>query len=216
MILLTAAAAGTVLYLRGVHRFRDPVRFSAPQAGSVLSPADGVVALVRRIDMGRVENYGQSLSDLLDAPTPKQDGWLIGVLISPLDVHYTYQPTGGLVVHTHYRTGTNTGLGWARLLPIAARQPVDLLDAPGTASNERYSYTLLGDQGSITVTQIGLGRPLQPTTYLREGDDARAGNKATFLPEGGLVLLHLPDSLLPQVQVGQRVVGAETVLASPV
>ncbi|MHA0034060.1 phosphatidylserine decarboxylase [Deinococcus sp. PESE-38] len=60
---------------------------------------------------------------------------------------------------------------------------------------------------------IAPGAGLQAVTYLDEGQTVRQGNKAAFLAEGGLVLLALPGSVTPQVSVGERVRGAETVVA---
>lgn len=212
VLLPALATAGAVLYVQKVHRFRDPVRFSPDEAGVVLSPSDGVVSFVRRVDLGRIENFDPEISTLVDAPIKRQDGWLIGVVMRPLDVHYTYQPIAGTVRHIHHRAGDTEAIAAQKLLRLMLRQPTDLLEASGTANNERYSYTVQSDLGDITVTQVSLRSALQPLTFVEEGQSARAGNKASFLPNGGLILVHLPALVAPQVEVGQEVRGGETVL----
>ncbi|WP_291424036.1 phosphatidylserine decarboxylase [Deinococcus sp.] len=224
VLLLSTLSAGAVVYLRLVYRFRDPVRLPVQQpGGQLLSPADGVVSFIRRIDLGTVAGYDRPLAQLAATPAPLHEGWLVGVVVGPLDVHYTYLPTGGEVERTGHRAAEDQGSEChvprlPQLLPLLAGQvtdlPHDLLPSEAVASNERYSYTLSGEAGRVTVTQIALTCPLQATTYLHEGDSVRAGNKATFLPEGGLVIVHLSADWRPEVEVGQRVVGAQTTLAS--
>lgn len=210
--LLAALAAGA-WYLRAVYRFRDPVRLPPADqsgAGAVLSPADGLVSFVRRIEDGQVN--GQNVAKLLG--TPQRDGWLLGLYVGPLDVHFTYAPVGGTVISAGKRDGTRQGLPLAETARLLAGQPVDLLGSAAVRSNERYSYAVQGEGGqTVTVGLIAPGAGLQAVTYLDEGQTVRQGNKAAFLAEGGLVLLALPGSVTPQVSVGERVRGAETVVA---
>lgn len=208
--LLAALAAG-VWYLRSVYRFRDPVRLPAAQdAGAVLSPADGLVSFVRRIEGGQVESL--KVADLLG--TPQQGGWLLGIFVGPLDVHFGYAPVGGTVLSAGRKAGARQGLAAADAAQLLAGRAVDLLGSAAVRGNERYSYAVQGENGqTVTVGLIAPGAGLNATTYLDEGQTVRQGNKAAFLAEGGLVLLALPDTVTPQVSVGERVLGAQTVVA---
>lgn len=211
LALLALAGAG-VTYLRKVHRFRDPVRLHDAQSGELLCPADGVVSFVRHIDQGHAEELDWRIAELFKMEV-SPEGWLVGILISPLDVHYTYATAEGLVSRATHIPGGRQALGGKHLLKMAARQPVDLLNTPGTRENERLVYTQQTPIGALQVAAIGSRLGLQPTTYLTEGDDLQAGRKALFLPEGGLVVTYFPPSVLPQVSVGERVTGGQTVLA---
>lgn len=218
--LLFPIAAGTAAwYLRSVYRFRDPVRLPT-EAGAVLSPADGTVSFVRRVEADRVRsdalNAALKVGGLLGTGGAAQDGWLLGILVGPLDVHYVYQPTGGQITDTrHTGSRSNVALfGAGEALSLLAGQPTDLLSGRGTLENERLAVVTESELGQITVTLVAPGAGLNATSYLKTGDAARAGHKAAFLAEGGLVLLHLPPELTPQVSVGQRVQGAHTVIAS--
>ncbi|GGL90992.1 hypothetical protein GCM10010840_31330 [Deinococcus aerolatus] len=217
--LLFPIAAGTAAwYLRSVYRFRDPVRLPT-EAGAVLSPADGTVSFVRRVEADRVRsdalNAALKVGDLLGTGAAP-DGWLLGILVGPLDVHYVYQPIGGQITDTrHTGSRSNVALfGAPEALSLLAGQPTDLLSGRGTLKNERLAAVTQSELGQITVTLVAPGAGLNATSYLKAGDAAHAGHKATFLAEGGLVLLHLPPELTPQVSVGQRVQGAHTVIAS--
>ena len=209
---LLALAGGSALYVRKIHRYRDPVRLGEAGPGELLCPADGRVSFVRHIDQGHAEALDWPISELFQGDVPRE-GWLVGILLSPLDVHYTYAPVSGKVTSTRSMPGGRHSLGGQHLLQLAAQQPVDLLGSRGTRDNERHVYTQDTPGGAVHVVAVGSRAGLQGTTYLKVGDDVRAGHKALFLPEGGLVITYFPLSARPQVSVGERVVGARTVMA---
>ncbi len=219
-LLLPLAAGTAAWYLRSVYRFRDPVRVPPIHPGVVLSPADGVVSFVRRTEGGKVQSdalhAALKVEDLLGPGAAVQDGWLMGIFVGPLDVHYVYQPVSGQVTDVqHSGSRRNVALlGPVEALSMLAGQPTDLLAGRGTLENERLSAVIEGDVGQVTVTLVAPGAGLQATSYLKPGDGASAGHKAAFLAEGGLVALHVPAELTPQVSVGERVTGVQTVIAS--
>ncbi|MEF2278846.1 phosphatidylserine decarboxylase [Deinococcus sp. YIM 134068] len=210
-LVLPLAALGAAVYVRGVYRYRDPIRIPPADAGAVLSPADGLVSFVRRIEGGEVR------VETLDAPlnirdltgTAVSEGWLIGLLVGPLDAHYVYAPVGGRAGVTHMESRRNVPLGGAATVASLLGYPADLLGTSGVAENERHTTTL---DGGVSVTLVAGAHGLKATSYLRQGDEARAGHKLAFLEEGGLVLLTLPANATPQVSVSDRVTGAETVV----
>lgn len=212
-----AAAAAGVWYVRSVHRYRDPVRVPPAELGAVLSPADGVVSFVRRVMSGQIAaeglNNAVNVQDLLGVGVA--DGWLLGIYVGLLDVHYTYQPVSGEVGQVKH-TGSRNNVALTSAASAAkflAGQPTDLLLGRGTLENERLTMLTKSAQGDVTVTIVAPAPGLNTTSYLREGDQGRAGYKSAFLGNGGLVLVHVPSDLVPQVSVGDRVQGAQTVLA---
>lgn len=218
--LLPLAAAGVAaVYVRRVHRFRDPVRVLGAQEQDVVSPADGVVCCVRRVENGTVHagpgDTPVPAQTLLGAPA--QDGWLVGILLGPLDVHYTYQPVSGTVGRVHHQESVKNVplLGPLAQAGALAGRPTDLLAGRGALENERLSVTLHGEAGDVTVALVAPGAALDAMPYVRDGDRARAGYKLAFLPEGGLALLHLPMTRTPLVSVGDHVTGMRTVIARP-
>lgn len=214
-LLPLAVLGSAVWYVRRVHRFRDPVRLPPAHTDAVLSPADGVVCFVRRVSNGQIGTAGSARPVHAFAGDVATDGWLLGVVIGPLDVHYTYLPVGG-TVGTIAHTPASAA---APLLPLQvqagllARQPTDLLDAPGMWHNERLAVTVHADMGDMTVTMVAPGPPLDAMPYVKQGDRARAGYKLAFLPRGGLVTIALPAHMTPLVSVGDHVTGMQTVFA---
>lgn len=223
-VLPLAAAGAALYYVRGVYRFRDPVRLPPADATAALAPADGVVCVVKRVTGGQV--YADTAThplptrdllgisaETLDGNMP--DGWLLGIYMGPLDVHFTYHPASGPVTRTeHTGSRQNTPLlSVGAAASLLTGRPTDLLGTRGTLENERHAVSTQTPYGDVTVTLVAPGSALSATTYSRETDIVRAGNKSAFLEEGGLVLLYLPAAFTPQVSVGERVLGAETVVA---
>ena len=201
--------------LRQALRGRDPVRLPQPKEGEVLSPADGVVALVRRIEGGRVATEPPLLLGQLTEQA-LEDGWLVGVVPSALDARYVYAPAAGTVGEVNL-TGGPGGGALLTLLEKAALlggRPADLLARPNLGGNERHTTVLSTGGGGLGVTLVAGGRGLGAITYAGVGDALGAGQKLAYLEgSGGAVLLTLPTAMSPQVSVGDRVKGAETVVA---
>ncbi|BDP41991.1 hypothetical protein DAETH_19600 [Deinococcus aetherius] len=213
LVLPLAALAAAVWYVRGVRRYRDPIRIPPQDAGAVLSPADGLVCFVRCIEGGevRVETLAAPLRarDLIGADV--REGWLVGLVNGPLDVHFAYAPVSGTARGSqHLGSRLNLPVGGPGLL---LGRPADLLGTRGAVENERHVTTLTTEKGDVSVTLVAGRGGLNATTYVRPGDETRAGHKLAFLEEGGLILLTLPGHAAPQVSVGDRVTGAETVVA---
>lgn len=202
------------LYVRKIHRYRDPVRMSAKQTGELLSPADGQVCFVRQVERDHTSGVMWPVSDLFGQGSARE-GWLIGIYVSALDTHYTYYPTSGTLLDVQTTSG-KSGLRLRELAALTARQPVDLLTLPAITTSERVVYTLKDDgqgESQLQVAALAGAASLQATIYATPDKYVGAGHKAMFLPEGGLVVTYLPSDFVPDVGVGEQVRGAETILA---
>ena len=111
-----AAASGAWLYWRFVWFFRNPPR-RAPPGDGVVSPADGTVVYVKEVAPGEEvvsikQGLAAGLRDIVreDLDAPKL---LIGVFMSPFDVHYNRAPISGTVefVRHHPGRGRNLHMG---------------------------------------------------------------------------------------------------------
>lgn len=213
--LFLAALGATTLLVRSLVRGRDPVRLPRSSAGEVLSPADGVVASVRRIEAGEI---GAEPSLRVEELTGQAvgEGWLVGLLTGPLDPRYVYAPVGGTVEDVHLTGGPGGGplLNLMEKARLLLGQPTDLLTRPNLRRNERHTTRLGTGVGGVGVTLIAGERGLGAITYARPGDVLQPARKLAFLEgRSGAVLLTLPPQVTPQVIVGDRVTGGETVVA---
>lgn len=216
LLFLAALGGAAAWYGQNALRFRDPARVPPLQAGAVLSPADGLVTVVRRVQDGRVEVESSAAVNIPNLTGMEvREGWLLGIFVGPLDVRYVYAPASGAAqpVHLGGRRGGISLRGALTTGRLLAGRPAEVLGRPGLTRNERHTTALSGPHGNLGVTLVGGGSGLGAVTYARPGADVRAGHKLAFLEGGGLVLLTLPAEAVPQVSVGDRVTGAETVVA---
>lgn len=121
----------------------------------------------------------------------------ISVFLSPMDVHVNRMPVGGRVAKVRYHPG--------RFLPAYRRDAGDL--------NE-YTEVWVDHGGQpIVIRQIVgiLARRIVCRT--REGDEVLPGQRFGVMKFGSRMDVFVPKSAEVKVQVGDRVVGAVTVIA---
>ncbi|ADY25888.1 hypothetical protein Deipr_0728 [Deinococcus proteolyticus MRP] len=118
-----------------------------------------------------------------------EDGWRLGVALDPLSVRYVYAPQDGEV-------------------QALTRQPVQG-DGPGRPADG----LLMAFGDGLGVCLAAPSGKLEARTYFAAGDLVRRGNKLAFLERGGPVLLTFGAQFRPAVRVGERVTGAQTVVA---
>jgi phosphatidylserine decarboxylase len=121
----------------------------------------------------------------------------ISIFLSPMDVHVNRMPVGGKVAKVRYHPG--------RFLPAYRPDAGDL--------NE-YAEVWVDHGGQpIVVRQIVgiLARRIVCRT--KEGDEVQAGDRFGVMKFGSRMDVFVPKSAEIKVKVGDRVVGAVTVIA---
>jgi phosphatidylserine decarboxylase len=177
------AAAATLCM---VFFFRDPWRTTPIRPGLLISPADGTVLSVA------------------PAPLPPEvaigDGKVarIGVFLSIFDVHVTRSPIEGRVAAMRYVKGRfiNASLDGA------------------SERNERLAIRISPREGPDIVFVLVAGLVARRIVcHLRQGQQIAAGQRIGIIRFGSRVDIYCPQSYVPMVVVGQRMVAGETVLA---
>ena len=166
--------------------FRNPHRVPPSRTGVVLAPADGTVALVSDV-------VPPPELDLPRVPAPR-----VSVFLSVLDVHVQRIPADGRVVDVQYRQG--------RFLSADLDKASD--------DNERNALLLeTADGARVGVVQIAglLARRIR--CDVGPGDEVAAGETYGLIRFGSRVDTYLPAGSTVAVEIGQRTVGGETVLA---
>ncbi len=177
----------TLLWGAGLAFFRDPERASPAGGDLMLSPADGKV--VETVQLGNHLDMG--------GPATR-----ISIFLSVFDVHINRSPCSGVVRSVRYQPG--------RFLD--ARHP--------DCGKVNESNTIVIDpmnpaDGPVVVRQIAGKIARRIVCPLKEGDRVEAGQRIGLIKFGSRTELILPghDRYVPAVQVGDRAVGAVTVLA---
>lgn len=121
----------------------------------------------------------------------------VGIFLSVLDVHVNRSPFLGTIEKTHYCAGEFLD---ARHLEVDIR-------------NENQTWLLRTSRGPILVRQIAGLIARRIVGWKKQGDSVATGERIGMIRFGSRTDLYFPASCAPQVQVGQRVVGGQTILA---
>jgi phosphatidylserine decarboxylase len=118
-----------VAYWRYIWFFRDPIR-TPPTEPGILSPADGTIVYVRRLEAGEEvvtikQGVRARVNDILreDFDQPKL---VVGIFMSPFDVHYNRAPVSGKIGFIrHYPAhGENLDMGSMHLVSSCSASPI--------------------------------------------------------------------------------------------
>ncbi|WP_027481902.1 phosphatidylserine decarboxylase [Deinococcus pimensis] len=216
--------AAVVLFLQRVWFYRDPVRVAPRDEDAVVSPCDGQVVYIRRVEDGVIESekLGQKIrvSEITHAEWPDGaipgTGWLIGIYMSPLDVHYNYAPVAGRITGIEH-TGAKANLPmvdlWEYVQLTWLRRAVDLFAKRYALENERQTVFIEG-RVKIAMVEIADKFVNKIRTYVQVGDTLAPGQKVSFIERGSQVDLFLfSEDVDFEVSVGDQVYGSQTVLA---
>jgi phosphatidylserine decarboxylase len=217
-------AGAAYLFWRGVWFYRNPRR-AAPAGAGVVSAADGTVVYVRKIaaatDVIHVKRGLEArLEDIVreDVGLPKL---LIGVFMSPFDVHYNRAPLDGTIdfVRRHPGRGRNVHMGpmhWR----VLTRRPPYQSGSTHLLRNERtvtkLDGTLRGRPTSCYVVQIAARTVAGIDSYVKPGDLVARGDVFGMIRIGSQVDLVIPwrEDLSVLVRPGDRVRAGETIVVS--
>lgn len=164
--------------------FRDPERTPPPGDRNVLSPADGKILEVKRID---------GIDNALGKPAVK-----VSIFMSLLNVHVNRNPVSGVVEKIKYHPGKffSANLDKASL------------------ENERNIVTLGTDNSKrIVVTQIAGLIARRIVCNISEGDSVTAGKRFGLIRFGSRLELLLPSESSVSVEKGARTRAGVTVIA---
>lgn len=188
----------------------------------MLSPADGYVVYVRRVEAGEIPfaiKKGRQITlSELTAPgnLANVSGFIIGIFMTPFSVHYNRIPLSGKVCTVHsYKPGNNRTM---------ARMIFNLLTgnkAPETGctyllTNERKTTIIHAGRGWYAVTQIADVWVSQIVTRLSPGENVTRGTSFGMIRFGSQTDIFISDQLgyYPVCTPGEYVYAGKTVIAS--
>ena len=175
-----------VFTLFSLYFFRDPERTPPRRPGAVVSAADGrVVSVMEAVPP----------PELGLGPLPR---WRVATFLSVLNVHVNRVPMAGVVTRIAYRHGAFVNAS----LDKASDQ------------NERNAIALrLPDGQDMAVVQIAGLIARRILCGIKEGDSVVTGARFGIIRFGSRTDIYLPPGVRPIVEVGQTMVGGETVVA---
>jgi len=209
-------------WFRNVFFYRDPSRAIPPGDDVVVSPADGRVMYVRSVKAGEIvsEKTGQKIrvSELAKTTLGISDGWLVGIYMTPFDVHFNRAPIGGKITTVyHHRTGVNLPMVdlWEYVRFTVLRKAVDMFAAPFHLENERLTLQIQNERATCFLILIADRFVNKISPLYSEQQTVSKGEKITFIERGSQTDLFLPSGgITLRVRPGDQVYAGETVLGT--
>jgi phosphatidylserine decarboxylase len=185
--------------------FRDPSRTAPGDDARIVSPADGTILYIKRIDDGyfpfAVKGRNKiPLSDFVDAGFVPEQGVQIGIGMNFLNVHVNRCPISGTVKMVRRIPGK-----FASLKHVAS-----LLE------NERVLMVVENKDLALGIVQIASRLVRRIVPYVAEGQHVGQGQRLGMIRFGSQVDLLIPQRPGLQVvaAVGDEVTAGESVLAT--
>ncbi|MBF0299209.1 MAG: phosphatidylserine decarboxylase [Oligoflexia bacterium] len=158
------------MFWRFFYFFRNPARVISCNDNNILSPADGQIVYIKKVCNGKdtpifsiKERTVIKLYELIETNSEElkdKEGYLIGIFMSPFDVHYNRMPIKGHIKKIgHYFPNSplskkiNQGMYNIFSNLLFDEKPY-YHDADFIIDNERASYIIKNNQCTVYVTQI--------------------------------------------------------------
>lgn len=171
--------------------FRDPARVTPPGADQVISPADGKVIRIDQAPLPPELRAGNP-----DAPSgPMQR---VAIFLNVFNVHVNRVPTAGKITKVAYVPG--------KFLTAS-------LDK-ASEHNERSAVLMVDTRGRyVAFAQIAGWVARRIVNHLKEGQTVQSGERFGLIRFGSRAEVYLPMDAEVLVQVGDRVIAGESLLA---
>lgn len=176
----------TVLtFLLMVNFFRSPKRiFPGDVENVVVAPADGKVVVIEKV---------------FEPDHFKDERIQVSIFMSPLNVHANWYPVDGVITRVEHQKG-KFHKAW---LPKASTE------------NERSLVVVKMEDGrEVLIRQIAGAMARRIVTYASPGEECFIDQHLGFIKFGSRVDLYLPLDADIKVELNQKTVGNETVVAN--
>ena len=121
----------------------------------------------------------------------------VSIFMSPLNVHCQWSPMAGLVKYVKYHTGKY----------LVAWHPKSSIE------NERTTLVVEGECGEVLFRQIAGAVARRIRYYIHPGQTLVKGEEVGFIKFGSRIDLYLPLDAEILVNLDDKVIGRETVIA---
>ena len=217
-------AAGYVWlwWFRRVFFYRDPEREIPARSDVVVAPADGRLMYAYPVRAGEVvsDKKGRTItiSEIARAELHDAEGWLLGIYMTPFDVHFNRAPIEGRITTVHYEPAkANLPMVdlWEYVSFTLFRRAVNLFSAPFHLVNERLTMRIANDRLTCYLILIADQFVNKITTFFDEAQHVAKGEKISFIERGSQTdLFILCDRLALEVEPGDQVYAGKTILAT--
>lgn len=183
--------------------WRTPKRVIIALENEIVSPADGKVIYIKKVEANKIpvaikHGHLNELCELTKTELLQIPGWLIGINMTPWDVHKNCSPIDGKIILSKHTNGLF----------------LSLKKFEATIKNERNTYIIENHNLQIGVVQLASRLVKRIDTYVKEGDYVKKGEWLGMIRFGSQVDVILPNNVDIKISLGQQVYAAKTVIAS--
>ena len=183
--------------------YRDPKRITPAKKGIIVSPADGRIIYIRKIEAGKIPlsikgKHNIPLEELAKVDLLKS-GYIIGIVMSILNVHKTRSPISGKIILNKHTRG----------------KFLSLKTSESEVMNERNTVIIDNAHFKVGVVEIASRLVRRIDSYIAEGDSVNIGKKIGMIKFGSQVDIILPEiqGIMIVVAEGEEVRGGTTIIA---
>jgi len=163
--------------------FRNPKRNTIVDDKHIIAPVDGKVVVIEEV---------------FEPEFFKDKRLQVSIFMSPINVHVTRYAISGKVLFSKYHPGKY----------LVAWHP------KASTENERTTIVVEGSVwGPVLYRQIAGALARRIVNYAEEGTFVRQGTDAGFIKFGSRVDIFLPLGTKVDVQLNQKAIGGETIIA---
>ena len=172
-----------LFYLIILQFFRVPKRHTVINPKHIIAPADGKVVVIEEVE--EPEYF-------------KGKRKQVSIFMSPINVHVNFNPISGIVTYFKYHPGKY----------LVAWHP------KSSTENERTTCVVKHENGTeVLFRQIAGALAKRICWYVKEGDQVTQGQEFGFIKFGSRIDIYLPLDAEICVNIGDKPVGSETVIA---
>ena len=204
-IVLNMVMVPVMLILITLIRFyRVPFRKTNAKADDIISPADGNIIYIKRVEAGDVPiaiKNGEisKLEELTNTDILNTPCWLIGINMTPFDVHKNAAPISGKIVLNKHFDG----------------KYLSLKEAKAEIENERNTLVIDNGKFKVGIVQIASKKVRRIVTYYKEGEDIKRGEWFGMIKFGSQVDVIIPVNYQVNINLKDQVYAGKTIIATP-
>ncbi len=171
------------LFVIVVQFFRKPTRTTVKNPKHIIAPADGKVVVIEEV---------------VETEYFKEPRRQVSIFMSPLNVHINFNPIAGIVTYAKYHAGKY----------LVAWHP------KSSTENERTTIVVKHHNGTeVLFRQIAGALARRICWYVKEGQTVEQGSEFGFIKFGSRIDIYLPLDAKILVNIDDKPVGGETVIA---
>ncbi|UTA68221.1 phosphatidylserine decarboxylase family protein [Emticicia sp. 21SJ11W-3] len=178
-----ALGVSLVFFIIIIQFFRKPTRNTTKNSKHIIAPADGKVVVIEEV---------------VETEYFKEPRRQVSIFMSPINVHINFNPISGIVTYFKYHPGKY----------LFAWHP------KSSTENERTTIVVKHSNGTeVLFRQIAGALARRLCWYVQEGKNVEQGTEFGFIKFGSRIDIFLPLDAKILVNIDDRPVGGETVIA---